>query len=531
MARSNIKKAQRRRNWGGIAGRAIGALVLALIAGSAMAGTIEPGQLVVVRVEYGESSSGGTAAAPMFLDVYDLSGTPPLTPVQTIALPTEVSGAHRRCTAQRVGQTTFMTQSADGRFLVLGGFNAPVGGATTTTGSTVERVIARVSMDGTIDTTTTMGPTGIPGVYVGITGGTIRGAFTVDGTSFWTSGHTLAGATTTRGLHYQAFGSSAAPVQIHATPAPGGGYIDSYRGQMYHSWAVGTTSSVYTVGTGLPTTTATVMPILTTPGAQSTEEMFFSDSETLYLADSSGGTGPTAGIEKWVFQNGVWTFAYRLLNDGTSGIRCSTLTGTVVGGQVTLYAVETTSTTNAPANGNGVRMVVDTGPGAMGTTIISAPPLNGLRGMRYVLPAGACCNDADQTCMNTTIAGCPAGSTFQGGGTTCSPSSCGGQPTGVCCRGATCSRTVASGDCTASGTAGAVFVAGGSACNSGSTATPCCYADYNKVGGISVQDVFDFLGDYFSGSPNASVGGDGTGGAPTVQSIFDFLAAYFAGGC
>jgi len=61
--------------------------------------------------------------------------------------------------------------------------------------------------------------------------------------------------------------------------------------------------------------------------------------------------------------------------------------------------------------------------------------------------------------------------------------------------------------------------------------TPCCEANYNKVGGITVQDLFDFLADWFAGSPYARVGGDGTGTAPTVQSLFDFLAAWFATGC
>ena len=58
-----------------------------------------------------------------------------------------------------------------------------------------------------------------------------------------------------------------------------------------------------------------------------------------------------------------------------------------------------------------------------------------------------------------------------------------------------------------------------------------CYADYNKVGGISVQDIFDFLADWFAGSAFANTGGNGTPGPLSVQNIFDFLADWFAGGC
>ena len=69
-------------------------------------------------------------------------------------------------------------------------------------------------------------------------------------------------------------------------------------------------------------------------------------------------------------------------------------------------------------------------------------------------------------------------------------------------------------------------------CNgSGSTTSPCCYADYNKVGGVSVQDIFDFLTDWFAGSPYAAAGGDGSSGTLSVQNIFDFLSAWFSGGC
>ena len=103
---------------------------------------------------------------------------------------------------------------------------------------------------------------------------------------------------------------------------------------------------------------------------------------------------------------------------------------------------------------------------------------------------------------------------------------------GVCCRGATCSTTVAQGSCTGSGTAGASFVTTSSVCNSGPiSSTPCCYADYNKVGGLSVQDIFDFLGDWFASSPFANTGGNGGAAPLSVQNIFDFLTDWFAGGC
>ena len=109
-------------------------------------------------------------------------------------------------------------------------------------------------------------------------------------------------------------------------------------------------------------------------------------------------------------------------------------------------------------------------------------------------------------------------------------------PSGVCCRGATCTTAITdSAACSASlhagQTAGASFSAAAS-CNSGALSnSPCCYANYNKVGGVSVQDIFDFLSDWFAGSSFANVGGTGSPGPLTVQNIFDFLSDWFAGGC
>lgn len=55
---------------------------------------------------------------------------------------------------------------------------------------------------------------------------------------------------------------------------------------------------------------------------------------------------------------------------------------------------------------------------------------------------------------------------------------------------------------------------------------PACAADFNNSGGVTVQDIFDFLAAYFAGLPTADF--NGVGGV-TVQDIFDYLAAYFAG--
>jgi len=99
-----------------------------------------------------------------------------------------------------------------------------------------------------------------------------------------------------------------------------------------------------------------------------------------------------------------------------------------------------------------------------------------------------------------------------------------GSASGACCCGSSCSATTAAG-CTGANTS---FSGVGSVCNAfPSSLAPCCLADYNHVGGITVQDIFDFLSGYFGGNGCADINGGGI----SVQDIFDFLSSYFAAGC
>jgi hypothetical protein len=97
---------------------------------------------------------------------------------------------------------------------------------------------------------------------------------------------------------------------------------------------------------------------------------------------------------------------------------------------------------------------------------------------------------------------------------------------GICCRGATC-VPLTSDNCAPTGLAGALQRVQ-QVCNPASAVTPCCHADYNKINGVTTQDIFDFLNDWFGGLPTTATGTDGTVN-PTIQHIFDFLNGWFAG--
>ena len=53
-----------------------------------------------------------------------------------------------------------------------------------------------------------------------------------------------------------------------------------------------------------------------------------------------------------------------------------------------------------------------------------------------------------------------------------------------------------------------------------------CRADFDGSGGVTIQDLFDFLAAYFSGDVRADINADG---GNTVQDVFDYLAAWFQG--
>ena len=100
--------------------------------------------------------------------------------------------------------------------------------------------------------------------------------------------------------------------------------------------------------------------------------LYFANATTLYVADEGDGTttnaatSKTAGLQKWILQNGTWTLAYTLqsglnlgqqysvanypatLNPATDGLR--NITGQVnANGTVTLWAITSTISTNGDA--------------------------------------------------------------------------------------------------------------------------------------------------------------------------------------
>lgn len=129
-------------------------------------------------------------------------------------------------------------------------------------------------------------------------------------------------------------------------------------------------------------------------------------------------------------------------------------------------------------------------------------------------PTGSCCQ-SDGSCIETEQPDCIGAWTLAG---VCDPSPC-PAPSGACCVDTACTITE-SAQC-----AGA-FQGGGTVCGDPSNPTTCCKANFNLQGGVTVQDIFDFLTAFFANDPAADINGEG---GVSVQDIFDFVGAFFAG--
>lgn len=300
---------------------------LALLCGSAFAGPFTPGNIVVLRVGTGEAalSSAGT---PIFLDEYTTGGAF----VQTVAAPTSQVGANRQIVASGSSTSSpILTLSPDGKFLTFTGYDTPVGtaGITGTTSAAVNRVVALVSADGSLDTTTALNDA--------YSANNIRGAVTSNGTDIWVAGT----AATTGGVRYTTKGATTS-TQLNSTVTNTRG-VNIYFGQLYVSTMTGAFRGISTVGTGLPTNSGETVTLLNgfdpaTNSPLDTYDFFFSDANTLYISETR--TLPNGGIQKWTQSTGTWTLQYTLNSGLTQGI--SRLAGVNNGGTVTLYAVSNT---------------------------------------------------------------------------------------------------------------------------------------------------------------------------------------------
>ncbi|MBH8570878.1 T9SS type A sorting domain-containing protein [Microvirga sp. STS02] len=284
-----------------------------------------PGNVAVVRVGDG-SATLTTAATPEFVDEYTLGGAL----VRSIAMPTADNGTVRAFTNSGTATSDNITRSVDGRYLLLTGYNAAPGTAgivtSTNSGTTNNRLVARIGADGSVDTNTRINDA--------FSGTNVRTAVSTDGSAFYVSGGNS-------GIRYVPFGNAG------ATTALSTGTVTNFRilgiagGNLYATSATGSNYGVNQIGTGLPTAAGAAVTLL--PGfptaSASPYGFYFADLSTtvpgldvVYVTDDAA----TGGIQKWSLAGGIWTLNGTIGGSTTALLRG--LTGQRIGTAVQLIA-------------------------------------------------------------------------------------------------------------------------------------------------------------------------------------------------
>ena len=316
-----------------------------------------PGNLVVTHI--GDGNALTTASTQLELAEYNPAGTL----IQSVSIDPSTAGA-RLTVAGSSTSESHLNRSADGRYLILCGFDAApaVASITTSVAQTVNRVVARVDYHAAVDYSTKITDTGLAG--------DIRSGISADGSAFWAS-------TSASGIRYVTFGNTGTSVQISSAPT-NTRVVNIYNGQLYTTSASGAFLSICTVGSGLPTTssqTTTVLNGMPTTGSHAPYAYAISsDGNTAYLADdaalASGG-----GVQKWTNSGGTWTLAYTLTTGLTIGVRGLTVDWS--GPNPIIYCTE------ASISNTNLFKVTDTGSGSSFASIATAGANYAFRGVAF----------------------------------------------------------------------------------------------------------------------------------------------------
>jgi hypothetical protein len=174
-----------------------------------------------------------------------------------------------------------------------------------------------------------------------------------------------------RGVFFSALGTAASTLIESATNS--GRACEIVGGQLYCDAANGS-QGIFSVGTGLPTGTATATPLAGTVDANASYYAFVmldlngdNAIDTMYVADDRA-TAP-GGIEKWTLSSGTWSRIWDTnTSAGTIGVRG--LAGYAAGSSAVLLAT-TASASPAP---NAIIRLIDSGTTPTAASITTLVP-------------------------------------------------------------------------------------------------------------------------------------------------------------
>jgi hypothetical protein len=370
----------------------------ALLATTASAQLFTPGNVVVLRV--GDPAlTLSSNAAPVFIEEWDTTTN---TLVQSLEIPNSQTNAvpsfsQRGFSSSEGG----LSVSANGRYLIAAGYDRMIGGTNpgAELATTTNRVIARVDLlTGLIDTSTAL--------IDAYDAGTFRGATSVDGSSFWTSGSSGGGS-----VRYATLGATTS--QDILTSPSNVRWINNHKGQLYITTAStgAMMQGVVEVGTGMPTTvgqTATQLPGFPTAGVfndGAPYDFWFANDTTLYVADSAY-LGNNCGVQKWTLSGGTWTNQYTIVVGATECIRG--LSGLLRNGVAEIWF-----TAEPSGFVTSLYKVTDTGATSTPVLIQTEPSQTDYRGVR-VIPAFIGTNPGGCSTSSLRVTGpCLLGTTIE----------------------------------------------------------------------------------------------------------------------
>ena len=312
-----------------------------------------PGDLVVLQVGDG-SAALNNAGTAIYLNQYTTSGGS----AGSFAIPS--TGSSALVTSGSATSEGALNLSADGRYLVLAGYNAPAGtaGIASTTSAAVPRAVGTVDAAGNFILAATTSS------Y--FSANNIRSGASDGAGNFWTAG-------ANSGVVYM--GNNSAATAVSTSPLTNLRVIQTIGNNLFYSSSSGSSRGIYEVA-GNPTSgSSTAVNLINNGSSASPYDFAFNPTMTIaYVADStaystSSGIG---GIEKWEFNGTSWVFDYSLswATNGAAGLAVDFSAASPV-----IYATT--------ANGVNLFKVTDTGASSTGTWLASAPANTAFRGLDW----------------------------------------------------------------------------------------------------------------------------------------------------
>jgi len=333
-----------------IYGSAISATTSVLVASSRT--TLFSTNLVVLRLGDGAQTlinSGNT----LFLDQFTSAGSY----LSTMFIPDQ--GASALLISGVASSEGYMTRSADGRILAIGGYNTNRAALTSSLSSSTAAAVPRAigAIDGAGTYTLAASTTSQ------YSGANLRSAVTDGANNFW-------GAGSAGGTYY--FGTASPATTIQSTVA-NCRVINIINGSLAISTQSGT-HGLYSLG-GLPTSAAAASLLFATGSSSSPEDFAMDPSASLvYVADDSSA----GGIQRWQQSSGAWTYGYTLTNSMV-GIGARSLTVDFSGANPVVYAI------TAETAANRLIAITDTGPSSPAVTLATAANNEWFRAVKFGL--------------------------------------------------------------------------------------------------------------------------------------------------